>query len=715
MTTQTILQYNGIRLQNVQTLSFIETPVNDDAGMYQYTKTSLKVLGYFTATNHKTIGVFPQLSEYPGNGLDQGASQQFGVLRKYLEQPRRRLIYSTLATGSVDEQRVNGNNPALDDAIGDPLFVIDPPRSTYTDANDNLRTINTRHDVHGGPFPKEVNVTHVANNHVWRVEFTVEFATAAQCHVDPSYIAAERIYGESLNPEDPAESQVAHAIENVEFESVQRSLGILGHRWSCTDRVNENGYTTRTYTGSLSLSNPNWNPHDFRAITVPPIVPGMQRKSFDYVSSEDGLTLRYTVTDEEVTITAPSPARTIRIMHNEAEYDGGARVSFTVRVILTTDRQGSLYQLMLLASAIIDQRLFLGQAIDPNNRASVFVQRYEYTTEQGSDQNHGVTLVCSGERHPLEQENPIAERAITMSRSLAWRPVRDAVNPPLANYNNVLSRGNRPGDPRRGNRPGDQPDTEGGIPAISILHNLLTTPCTQEFGTPSSVPDNTTITERIRRIDNIEQSEPDYYTEAMYQAYPEAITIEINDNLANSDISTTFSSQHKTFMYSHYNITSSYGNRMLKVPLPVARTYGYTTQSNVVVGIGPSQPTRIIRIEAERAGAPPRLPNPIESFEETGNYITGSGSPTVTNTLINVTTKHLNPAPVADGQTLIYTSYIDIEYSQDAAPAKHRFCIPDYIQPTTSGSPDSRTDTTKYSFALSNIFVPGAIETTWNT
>lgn len=707
MTTQTILQYNGIRLQNVQTLHFIETPVNDEAGMYQYTKTSLKVLGYFTTTDHKTIGVFPQLSTYPGNGVEQGASQQFGVLRKYLEQPRRRLVYSTLATGSVNEQHDIGDGVQLDDAIGDPIFVIEPPRSTYTDAEDNLRTINIRHDVHGGPFPKEVNVTHVANNHVWRVEFTVEFATATQCHVDPTYMAAERIYGESLNPEDPAEEQVAHAIQTVEFESTQRKLGILGHRWSCMDRVGESGFTTRTYTGSLSLSNPNWNPHDFRAITVPPVVPGMQRKSFDYVSSEDGLTIRYTVTDEEVGITAPAPARTIKISHNEARLEHGAKVEFSVRVVLTGDRHALMSDLMLLAAAIVDQRLFLGEMIDANNKASVLVRRYDYTTEQGSDQTRLVSLVVSGSRIPIEGvENAIEKRFMTMSRSLAWRPVRDAVNPMLTNYNNVLS---------RGNRPGEQPDTEGGIPAISILHNLLTTPCTQEFGTPSSVPDSTTITERIRRIDDIEASEPDYDTEGMYEAYEDAITVEINDNLANADVTSTYSSQHKAFIYNHYNITSSYGNKSLKVPLPIAKTNGYTTLANAVVGIGPSQQTRIIRIEAERAGAPPRLPNPIESFTETGNYVVGAGTAIVTNTLINVTTKHLNPVPVADGQTLLYTSYIDMEYSQDAAPAKHKMCIPDYILPTTTGSPDSLTDTTKYSFALSSIFVSGALETTWNT
>jgi len=704
MTTQTILQYNGIRLQNVQTLSFIETPVNDDAGMYQYTKTSLKVLGYFTTADHKTLGVFPQLSEYPGNGIEQGASQQFGVLRKYLEQPRRRLIYSTLATGSVGEQQQNGVDPALDPSIGDPMFIIEPPQSTYTDANDDLNTINIRHDVHGGPFPKEVNVTHVANNHVWRVEFSIEFATAAQCHADPNYLPSETVYGETLNPEDPAEQQVAHAIETVEFSSTQRQLGILGHRWSCMDRVGESGFTTRTYTGSLSLSNPNWNPHDFRAITVPPIVPGMQRKSFDYVSSEDGLTIRYTVTDEEVGITAPAPARTIKISHNEARLEHGAKVEFSVRVVLTGDRHASMSDLMLLAAAIVDQRLFLGEAIDANNKASVLVRRYDYTTEQGSDQTRLVSLVVSGSRFPIQGlPNAIEQRFMTMSRSLAWRPVKDNVNPLLANYNNVLS---------FGNRPKEQPPTEGGIPAISILHNFLTTPCTQKFGTQSSVSFSEDVTRRIRRIDDIEQSEPDYDIEAMYEAYEDAITVEINDNVANSDVLTTYSSQHKTFMYSHYNITSSYGNKALKVPLPVAKTYGYTTKSNVTVGIGPSQPTRIIRIEAERAGSPPRLPDPVASFTESA-YLYGSGD--VTNTLINVTTKHLNPAPVADGQTLIYTSYMDLEYSQDAMPAKHRFCIPDYIEPTESGSPDSLTDKTKYSFALSSIFVSGALETTWNS
>jgi hypothetical protein len=293
-----------------------------------------------------------------------------------------------------------------------------------------------------------------------------------------------------------------------------------------------------------------------------------------------------------------------------------------------------------------------------------------------------------------------------MSRSLAWRPVRDAINAPLSVYNNVLS---------RGNRPGEQPDTEGGIPAISVLHTFLTTPCTTTFGASGAVSTSEEITQRIRRIDDLEASQPDYNTEAMYEAYPDAITVEINDNVANGPVLPTYSTQHTTFMYSHYNITTSYGLQTLNIPLPVAKTYGYNIKSNVLVSIGPRQPTRKIRIEAERVGSPPRLPEPVASFEEASAYVPGGGSDKVINTLISSKTQHLNPAPVADGQSLMYTSYLELDYSQDLEPAKHRFGIPDYIEPTTSGSPDSLTDTTKYNFALSDIFVPNTLGTAWNT
>jgi hypothetical protein len=293
-----------------------------------------------------------------------------------------------------------------------------------------------------------------------------------------------------------------------------------------------------------------------------------------------------------------------------------------------------------------------------------------------------------------------------MSRAVTWRPVAGD-HPLLANYNNVLS---------QGNRTGEQPPTEGGIPAISVLHAKLTTPCTQVFSTQASLSSSDEITERIRRIDDLEST---YDTDNTYEAYPDTITIEINDNKANGPVETTptYSSQHLTYMYSHYNITSSYGMQGLNVALPIARTAvggAALPFANVVVGIGPRQPTRKIKIEAERVGSPPRLPEPIETFVETAKDA-ASSSESVTNTLLRHTTHHNNPVPVADGTSLLYTSYIEMEYSQNRVPAKHRMGIPDYIEPSNNGSsPHSLTDVRKYAFDTINIYVTGALTGGWN-
>jgi len=720
MTTQTVLQYNGVRLQNVQTLSFVETPIMDDSGVvYLYTKTSLKVVGYFTLDRHETLGVFPAFSDASAS-VPHGASQQFSALKQHLEMPRRRLVYSTLCNGSTLPPQpgpgVQPDRPTFDPSLGTPIFIIDPPSVDLVDEDDNKIDMKTRTDVHGGPYPKDVNVTHVANNTVWRVEFSVEFATVPPCPYDPNYAPAESVPGETLRAEDWLDSQVQFRPEDIPetLQSEQRKLGILSNRWSCSEQINESGYTSRVYTGKLTLANPHWNPSDFRAITVPPVVPGMVRKSFDYTISEDNLSLRYVVTDQEARITPPKPARTINISHNEANMTRSGVVSFTVRITMTADRKTPLYDILLLAQAIADQRLEVQARVIPNVKTSILIHRREVTTEQASDGTAMLTLVVSGERHAQTNGNvqdALIENSMTMSRSVTWRPVK-GTQALLADYNNVLS---------LGNRNGEQPPTEGGIPAISVLHAKLTTPCTLKFGTESSVSSSEEVTERIRRIDDLEASQPDYDRELMYQAYPDAITIEINDNKAIAPVDNTYSLQHLTFVYSHYNITSSYGQQGLNVALPIARTNTSSAGNgvNALVTIGPRQPTRKIKIEAERVGSPPRLPEPIASFNEeplVPVYVPGSGDVLVKNTLLKATVHHNNPVPVADGSSLLYTSYLELEYSQDRDPAKHRFGIPDYISPTNSiGSPDSLTDASKYSYSLSSLFVPGALDTTWNT
>jgi hypothetical protein len=689
----------------------VETPELDEAGSYKYTKTRLKVIGYFTLDTPSRIGVYPQFNSFsrPANGYSVGAGQQFSALKQYLEMPRRRLIYSVLCDRDIQAQQPLGDNETpLDEGIGTPVFIINPATTDLVNNVDVAKEMDSRNDVHGGPFPQEVSVVHVANNTVWRVEFTVEFATIPRCTGYRGDDPNELVKGETIIPTMGLDSQLGPA-DSVDFtENKQRQYGILGHRWSCVDRINDNGYTTRTYTGSVSLANPHWHPNDFRLITVPPIIPGMMRKSIDYVSTEDNLTLRYNVTDEEVTIAAPELSRNIHITHNEAVIEHGAKVHFTVKCLLTGDRKTRKYDLMQMAQAIVEQRLFLDQAIKPNEKASCLIHRWDYTTEQGSDQGHSLSLVVSGERHAIHQEvngNQL-NRAQVMSRSLCWRPVKSSVWAVLADYNNTLS---------RGSRSGEQPDIEGEIPAITIIHSLLSTVCTKRFGAREAVSEYQEVDQRKSRIEDLKETQRLYDTNAIYGQYPNLITVEINDNVANGPVLATYSTAHQENMYSHYNITSTYGINSLKVALPVAVTTATSgagsraLKSNVVVGIGPRQPTRKIHIEAERVGKPPRLPDPIPSFTEAGTYTPGVGTAEVVNTLIASKTIHLNPAPVADGTSLLYTSYLDMEYSQDSEPAKHRFGIPDTITPTDDVSPEPLTDAKKYNWALGDIFINGVL------
>lgn len=224
----------------------------------------------------------------------------------------------------------------------------------------------------------------------------------------------------------------------------------------------------------------------------------------------------------------------------------------------------------------------------------------------------------------------------------------------------------------------------------------------------ASTPDREEITKKIRRSDNLRLSTDLYNTTDLYAAYPTTIDIAINDNLADAPTNTKYSAAHQTNMYSHYNISSTYGEAGLNVALPLAYTNSSRNlTNNVVVEIGPRQYTRRIRIEAERVGEPPRLPQPVAIFTEAS-----SSYPDVVNTLKNATVTHLNPAPVADGKSLIYTSHLEMEYSQSKAPAMHRYGIPDYIAPTTSGSLPI-TDKELYRNELMDIFPSETSLTGW--
>lgn len=693
MTTSTILQYNGVRLQNVQTLSFVETPVNGASGEYLYTQTELKVLGYVTLEDYQTIGINPNyLDSAPAF---QGATQQFSILKHYLEQPRRRLVYSVNTTGSPGTLGANPGNGKgrLDPKIGLPIFIIVPAHEVMISEVAHEVDMLPFSDVHGGPIPKQVAITHIASNQVWRVEFTVEFATVSPC-IQTRYITTEP--DESIDPNLDMGSH-NFTVPVAWNGSEHRKAGVLSNRWSVHDHIDDNGYTTRTWTGRVLLANSNWSPHDFRALTMFPLQPGMMRYSIDYTASEDNLSLQYSVVDKEVTATTPWPARTMKIVHNESVGIDGASSDFSIRVALTGDRGTRMYDLIQLALAIIEQRLYLQVPNVGEPNSSVLVHRQDITTEQGSDSNQLISVVVSGKRFTLiKQEHGLIFRT-KIQKLAAIRPFKSTFIELLKQYDNQLS---------YGNRANEQPPTEGSIPAITALHSRLATPCTTKFDVQNNMYTDTVTTESRYLQDRASLQNR---VASAVDGWSTRVSGNIVSQLTPDNSDLVFSDQHKTALYSHYKITSVYNVPSLNVSLPVAitRSNAYTNPVlNTVVSIGPQQPTRTIRIEAERAGTPPVLPAALQSFTESGTYIPGVGTPLVTNTLLRAQATYREPQPLADGNNLLYTSYLELEYTQNRNVGWHRFGIPAMIAPTKDGDDllDNLSNRNNYSYPIDSMF-----------
>ncbi len=84
--------------------------------------------------------------------------------------------------------------------------------------------------------------------------------------------------------------------------------GILSMRWWVSDIIDCSTWlTSRRYDGFLRVASRNVSPHAFRNFVLPPLVTNFKRSGIEFRESEDGLTLRFTITDDEWCTVPPSP------------------------------------------------------------------------------------------------------------------------------------------------------------------------------------------------------------------------------------------------------------------------------------------------------------------------------------------------------------------------------------------------------------------------
>lgn len=249
--------YNGIAFNRVLTTSWDESVEYDSSGMNMVAnKISITFEGdvLLNAPVNQTCDTI---------GVDVQESDSL-TFRQRLNMVLRNLSMS------------GGTLIVYDDVLGQEIL------SAFSSQTEDLTEIQKRNiDIAGGPKPRSVRVVQIVNNYA-RVALTIEISKI-RC------LAGETADVQELGA-DPTKGFV------------------VSNRCWTDESIDENFYTTRTFSGKLRISSPDVSVHYYRNLYYPPLEDGFRRASVRFSESEDGLSLSYTVTDKQVRCSAPYPA-----------------------------------------------------------------------------------------------------------------------------------------------------------------------------------------------------------------------------------------------------------------------------------------------------------------------------------------------------------------------------------------------------------------------
>lgn len=351
----TSVTYNDITIYNTLTKRFDQEPVYDESHTdLLYYKFTIGIVGYVhgigTGTNSDgnpvpwpaTNSPFSWNLIAPPSGTSfsgGGASLQERAIRYALGTPRGPFTMFTNST--IDPISGVVRN-------GDPLLTCFPATAFGRQASFNASGV----DLNNGPKPTALRVMSISGDAIFRVEFEIEICKM-ECDSE----------GNCLN-----------------------DSGVLSNRWTMTDDIDNNFYTTRTLQGVLKTITARLNPQSFRAFVVPPLGSGFRRSHMTFIASADGLSLNYTVVDTEIAFSAPPPATTWKLSHSEMTGSGIISNS-EVFVMLGGPRGVNKKLLIAIACQIIEAKALRWNRIGPKG-VNFIITNLTLTDVYGDSENY---------------------------------------------------------------------------------------------------------------------------------------------------------------------------------------------------------------------------------------------------------------------------------------------------------------------------------------
>lgn len=571
----TIVRYGGVTFNNVMTRAYTQEPVKDQSGQSViYHRHTIRIVGWVHAEPATTTYTTPQSTA--------SASLGHRGIRWALMQPRQQFVMQ----------------------CGADVLLTAAPMSTVNPQPPPSATTTTGIDVNNGPICTHFDITQLSANEVFQVEAEFEI-----CKIECDG------FGVSGNT----------------------SL-VLCNSWSCVDDIDRNFMTRRTISGTLRTATSLVNPHAFRNFVMPPLQSGMRRESMQFVATEDGLNLQYTIVDQEVAFAPPKPATTWHMRHTEAvTREGTIGAIATVDLTLGGDRNVDKNQLISIAASIIEAKL-----TDKKNKTSRIILNYAITNEI-SDDSSLIHATCTARRtvDAGAGANPGMISAVQVGK---LKPVS---NDDLNQIQAITGQYDR--NQSRGTRQGEIIESQGPISLVGAFSAFLQAACSNDH-------------ELYKQSLTIYPGTP-----TQGQTAPSMAVYTTTDLPA--DGSTSWANTEATDnVYTFYQMESTYERRGMKAHMPIAAGTGATGSlgssdssssqpTAVVVTLAQWLTRRIIRMKAERVGSEPVFPSPAYTYSDQGvNY-----------TLLDTTHMAAVPERDPDGN-LVHREEREFVYAADRDP-----------------------------------------------
>lgn len=212
---------------------------------------------------------------------------------------------------------------------------------------------------------------------------------------------------------------------NVEFvytpcsdPSLPTFNNVASLRWWCADDIDANTWlTTRAWNGILQVKSREKNAHMFRYITFPPIPLGWQRKSIRFEESDDNLSLRFTIIDQETIANPPFPASRWRgEVSVNAPHAGAGMKDIDMSLELEAPKGVRKDYLMFLMTQIVDSKI---QWSNLSSMGASYCQGLRFR-EQIPDNVVSVDISIQLAIKPASTQSTDPANPFAMNRLISW-------------------------------------------------------------------------------------------------------------------------------------------------------------------------------------------------------------------------------------------------------------------------------------------------------